>query len=223
VLIPGVSGNAGASPNLRVQIGNGPQFDNGSTSALFGWKDATFSGDVGGDDEFTATAYPAYTGWRAISARASLDGVIWTYCDLNGSDVNGYEVAQQYDVEVTQHAEFNFCNTQFPSAADGGSTIYGQIYKPGLTPDASTPFIAQLGIGPEPQDPGFTWSWQAATFNTISGNNNEYRSNLPNDAGVGLRYAFRYSLDGGLWCYGDLNGSNTNGFTGGSNLGLVTQ
>lgn len=221
VLIPGVSGNAGASANLRVQIGNGPQFANGSTSPLFGWKEASFSADVSGEDEFSVTAYPAYTGWRALSARASLDGVIWTYCDLNGSDVNGYEVNQQYDVEITNHAEFNFCNTQFPSTADGGSTIFGQLYEPGLTPDASTPFIAQLGIGPEPEDPGFTWSWQAATFNTTVGNNNEYRSVLPTDAGVGLRYAFRYSLDAGLWCYGDLNGSNTSGFTGGANLGLV--
>ena len=36
-----------------------------------------------------------------------------------------------------------------------------------------------------------------------------------------MRYAFRYSLDAGVWCYGDLNGS-TNGFTGGANIGTVT-
>lgn len=219
-LIPGVSGNAGASPNLRVQIGNGPVNDNASTSSLWGWKEATFSADVAGDDEFTLTAFPAYTGGRAVSARASLDGVIWTYCDLNGSDVGGYEVNQQYDVIVTNHTEFRFCNTQFPATADGGSTIYGQIESPGLTPNAATPFIAQLGIGREPEDPGFAWNWKPATFNALSGNNNEYQSALPTDGGVGLRYAFRYSLDGGLWCYGDLNGSQ-NGFSGGANIGLI--
>lgn len=221
MLIPGVSGNPGASPNLRMQIGVGPQGDNASTSGLWGWQEAVFSADVSGEDEFTATAYPAYTGPRAVSARATRDGVTWMYCDLNGSDVGGYEVAQQYNVAVGNHVEFDFCNLQAPPTADGGSMIYGQIHKPGLTPNAATPFIAQLGIGPEQEDPGLAWSWLPATFNVISGNNNEYQRSLPTDAGVGLRYAFRYSLDAGVWCYGDLNGSQ-NGFTGGTNLGLVT-
>ncbi|MDP2272009.1 MAG: IPT/TIG domain-containing protein [Archangium sp.] len=219
-LVPGVSGNAGASPNLRMQIGNGPVNDNASTSSLWGWKEASFSADVAGDDEFTLTAYPAYTGGRAVSARASLDGVIWTYCDLNGSDVGGYETNQQFNVTVTPHMEFDFCNLQAPATADGGSVIYGQIYEPGLTPNAATPFIAQLGIGKESEDPGFAWKWQPATFNVISGNNNEYQSALPTDGGVGLRYAFRYSLDAGVWCYGDLNGSQ-DGFSGGANIGLI--
>lgn len=222
-LIPGVSGNVGASPNLRMQVGLGPRFGNASTSGLFGWKDATFSADVSGNDEFTATVYPAYTGWRAVSARSSLDGVTWTYCDLNGSDVNGYEVSQQYDVDVSNHAEFTFCNLQFPATADGGSTIYGQIYRSDLTPDAGTPFIVQLGTGPEPQDPGLAWSWQPANFLGFGGlgnNNNEYRSVLAASATPCHRYAFRYSLDAGVWCYGDLDGSG-NGFTGGGNLGLI--
>lgn len=220
-LIPGVSGNAGASPDLRMQIGNGPVGFNASTSSLFGWRDAAFTADISGDDEFTLTTYPAYTGDRAISARASLDGVSWTYCDLNGSDVGGYEVSQQFDVSVTSHTEFDFCNLQAPATADGGTVIYGQIYEPGLTPNAATPFIAQLGIGRETEDPGFAWNWQPATFNVISGNNNEYQSALPIDGGIGLRYAFRFSLDGGLWCYGDLDGSQNGGFSGGNNIGLI--
>ena len=186
-LIPGVSGNTGASPNLRMQIGVGTQADNASTSTQWGWKDATFTTDVAGEDEFSAVAYPAYTGTRAVSARASLDGFIWTYCDLNGSDVNGYEVGFQYDVAVASHTEFNFCNLQAPATADGGSMIYGQIYEPFLTLDASTPFIAQLGIGVESEDPGLAWSWLPATFNGLRGNNHEYQRALPTDAGVGLR------------------------------------
>ena len=219
-LIAGVSGNPGASPNLRMQIGVGPQGSNASASPLWGWKDAAFSADVAGEDEFTATVYPAYTGNRSVSARASLDGITWAYCDLNGSDVNGYEVAQQYDVVVGNHVEFDFCNLQAPATADGGTMIYGQVFEPGLTPNAASPFIAQLGVGAEPEDPGLAWTWRPAAFNVISGNNNEYRAALPTDAGPGLHYAFRFSLDAGVWCYGDLNVS-TNGFSGGSNTGLV--
>ena len=213
----------GAAPaaNLRMQIGVGPQGDNASTSTLWGWQQASFSADVSGDDEFTLTTYPAYTGTRAVSARASLDGVSWTYCDLNGSEVGGYEVSQQYNVFVGNHAGFALCKTQFPPTADGGTTIYGQIgAAEGLTPDASTPFIAQLGIGVESQDPGLAWSWLGASFNVIAGLRNEYQRALPTDAGVGLRYAYRFSLDAGLWCYGDLDDS-TNGFSGGANIGLI--
>ena len=143
------------------------------------------------------------------------------YCDLNGSDVGGYEVNQQYDVTVGNHAEFDFCNTQAPATGDGGTAIYGQIYEPGLTPNAATPFTAQLGIGAESEDPGLAWTWLPAAFNVIRNNNNEYQRALPNDAGVGLRYAFRFSLDAGHWCYGDLDGSQ-NGFSGGPNVGLIT-
>ena len=135
--------------------------------------------------------------------------------------MNGYELGQQYDLAVGTHVEFDFCNLQAPTSADGGTIIYGQIYEPGLTPNASTPFIAQLGIGPESEDPGLAWTWLPATFNVVSGNNNEYQRALPNDAGPGLHYVFRYSLDAGVWCYGDINGS-PNGFTGGANLGLIT-
>ncbi len=218
--INGVTSLPGAAPNLRMQVGIGPVGDNASTSALWGWKEATFAADQTGSDEFTATVFPAYTGGRAASARASLDGVSWTYCDLNGSNVDGYEVTQQYDVTVTNHAEFDFCNLQFPSTADGGTTIYGQIYEGGLTPNASTPFIAQLGVGAETEDPGVAWSWSAATFSATVSNNNEYRATLPTAAPPGQRYAFRYTLDAGVWCFGDSDGSQ-NGFSGGNNIGLV--
>lgn len=222
-LIPGVSASPGPSPQLRLQIGVGPQGTNASSSNLWGWQEAAFATDISpsGEDEFRATAYPAYTGNRAVSARASLDGVSWMYCDLNGSDVGGYEVTQQYDVMVNNHAAFDFCNTQAPAMGARGASIYGQIYEPGLTPNAATPFIAQLGIGVESEDPGLAWTWMPATFNVLSNNNNEYQRSLPADAGVGLRYAFRYSLDAGMWCFGDLNGSQ-DGFSGGTNIGLIT-
>ncbi|MFO0601309.1 MAG: IPT/TIG domain-containing protein [Myxococcaceae bacterium] len=222
VFIPTVTMATGAAPNLRVQIGMGPQGDNASTSVLWGWQSATFSSDVtaSGEDEWAATTYPAYTGGRAVSARASLDGTNWVYCDLNGSDTGGYEVNQQYDVTVTNHATFSFCNLQSPSMAPVGGTVYGQIYQPPYTPDASTPFIAQLGVGVESEDPGLAWQWSSASFNVLVGNNNEYSRAVP-DAGVGKRYAFRYSLDAGVWCYGDIDGSQ-NGFSGGSNIGTIT-
>ncbi len=230
--VPGMSMSAGATPTLRVQVGVGPQGDNASASALWGWQDATFSSDVadGGEDEFTAVTFPAYTGTRAVSARASLDGGAWTYCDLNGSATNGYEVAMQYDVAVGNHAVIDYCDTRLPGVADGGTTVYGQVYEPNVTPSATAPLIAQLGVGVESEDPGLSWRWLPATYNAGAigaGNNNEYLATIPRDAGVGLRYAFRYSLDAGTWCYGDLQspnaapGGSSDGFSGGASIGLI--
>jgi hypothetical protein len=209
-----------------MQVGIGPNPSNASASALWGWQEAAFSADVStsGEDEFSAALFPAYTGGRLVAARASLDGVSWTYCDLNGSATGGFEENQQYFVDVTNHATFDYCDMRLPGVGDAGTVVYGQVYEPGLTPNGATPFIAQLGIGLESEDPGLAWSWLPATYNassTTAGNNNEYMAALPADAGVGLRYAFRYSLDAGTWCYGDLNGSQ-NGFSGGNNIGLVT-
>lgn len=220
-LVSGSPSTVGATPGLVVEVGVGPQGDNASTSALWGWRGAAFALDVGtaGEDEFSATVYPAYTGNRAVAARASLDGLTWTYCDLNGSEVGGYEVTQQYDVQVAPHTDFPWCNLQWPPSSPGGVLAYGRVYQAGVTPDPAAGITAQLGLGAEPQDPGLAWRWEPATFNTVVGNNNEYQATLPGDAG--LRYAFRFTQDGGSFCYGDLDGSN-NGFSGGANLGEVT-
>lgn len=225
VVIPGVSGSAGASPNLRVQVGVGPQGTDASTSAAWGWGDGAYASDQAGNEEaWRKTFYPAYTGNRAVAGRATLDdGATWTYCDLNGSDVGGYEVGQQYDVTVTPHADFDFCNLQFPftTRPDAGALIYGQVYEPGLTPSATAPITAQLGLGVESQDPGVAWRWVTAPYFGTSGNNNEYATTLPADAGVGERYAYRYTVDAGSYCYGDANPGSTNGFSGGGAIGEV--
>ena len=239
VTVPGLSSAAGATPGLRAQFGVGTAGDNASTSALWGWKEAAYNVDVSGTDEFFAAIQPAYNGNRAVSARASLDnGATWTYCDLNGSDVNGYEVAQQHALTVSDHNDFEFCNLQFPSAVTtlldaGAFVVYGQLYVAGGTPNAGFPVTVQAGTGKKVEDPGMAWQWNNAQFNAVMTNNNEYSATLFRQIGT-YQYAFRYSRDGGSWCYGDLNGNGKNGGSnewagfygdapdGGLNLGSLT-
>jgi hypothetical protein len=239
VTVPGLSANAGATPGLRAQLGVGTAGDNASTSSAWGWREATFNVDAAGDDEFQLGFQPAYNGNRAVSARASLDnGASWTYCDLNGSNVNGYEVAQQFALMVSDHQDLDFCNLQFPpsittQADAGAATIYGQLYSAGLTPNPAAPVLVQAGYGKKVEDPGLAWTWTNASFGSVVGNNNEYTSQLLRPVGS-YQYAFRYSRDGGSWCFGDLNGNGKNGGSndwagfygdatdGGLNLGLLT-
>ena len=227
------SEQAGATAGLRVQIGVGPQGDNASSSTAWGWRDAAYTSDVSSRDVFEATVNPAYSGNRAVSARASVnDGGRWAYCDVNGSD-GGYDPGAQYGVVVGEHTAISFCNTQFPSTVSfdaGATTVYGQIYEPSLTPDAGAPIRAEFGVGREAEDPGVAWQWRMARFFGVSGNNNEYAVSYVPAAGDS-NYAFRYSKNNGVsWCYGDLNGNGSSGagqawggFTGlDGNLGRVT-
>lgn len=232
VLVPGVTPDAGAAPGLLAQLGVGTLNVNASTSPEWGWREAAFSSDIAatGEDEFSLDFSAAYTGSRAVAARASLDdGGTWTSCDTDGSQ-NGYDATKQWGLTVTQHTDFDWCNTQYPPTASvdaGVTTVYGRVAKAGLTPDAGAGIVAELGVGPIAEDPGIasSWTWTKATFNTVpADNSNEYAASLV-PSGVGRAYAFRYTRDGGSFCYGDLNASNVGGFSGGNgtvaNLGAI--
>ncbi len=217
VNVPGLSSQAGATPGLKAQFGVGTQGVDARTSPDWGWKAASFNVDVAatGEDEYQLTFFPAYTGTRAVASRVSLDnGATWTFCDTDGS-ANGYDVAKQWAVTVTPHADFGWCNLQHPAAADAGqpSVIYGRVFQSGLTPNAAAPISAELGVGRKVEDPGLAWSWTAAGFSTLpADNSNEYKLTLTPDAG-GWSYAYRFTKDGGTYCYGDLNASS-DGFSG---------
>ena len=98
---------------------------------------------------------------------------------------------------------------------------------------AAFPVTVQAGTGKKIEDPGMSWQWTNAQFNALQSNNNEYSAALFRPIGT-YHYAFRYSRDGGSWCYGDLNGNGKNGGSndwagfygdapdGGLNLGFLT-
>ncbi|MBL8940475.1 MAG: IPT/TIG domain-containing protein [Archangium sp.] len=212
---------AGQAPNIRAQIGMGvPSPDDASQSALWGWGEATYVNDVNGRDVYELTFQPSYIGARAVAARVSTNnGVSWTYCDLNGSDQNGFEPSQQYNVTVTRHTSVQFCKLQFPATVSidaGVSRVYGQVFQSGVTPDAGAPIRAQFGIGARNAEPSLAWQWGPAAFLGFGlpptmNNNNEYFVDYRPDGG-NPNYAFRFSRDdGGTWCYADNDGNGANG------------
>ncbi len=239
VLIPGVTAQPGAAPNVLAQFGVGTDGTDASASTDWGWTAATFSRDdaTTGEDVWGATFHAAYTGNRAVAFRYSTDsGVTWTYCDRDGS-ANGYQPAQQHAVPVTKHGDIDYCNLQWPYTGTNGDTVYGQLYEAGTTPSASAAsaeasFEVQLGWGREAEDPGLAWTWIPATFNVNQGNNDEFQATLGGLPEGAWSYTLRYrKRPSGGWCYGDLDGngsgSTLNGFngqndSGGPNLGQAT-
>ena len=223
VSVPGVTPGVGAGAGLRAQVGVGSSGDNASTSAAWGWREAGFNADIAatGEDEYSAVVQPAYSGGRALAFRVSVDdGFTWRYCDKTGLADAGYDPTQQWDLAVGNTTALGWCGLQFPPTADAGTIIYGQVYEPNVTPNpgADPSITAQLGYGKKIEDPGASagWKWVTASHNptcSTCGNNDEYKATLSSAPQGSYAYAYRFTRDGGSFCFADLDGA-ANGFSG---------
>lgn len=224
VRIPGVTDSAGEGANIDVEVGLGAANVNASTTpGAFTWKAATYSADAdSATDEFSTTLQPAYTGERHVSVRYRLGNEIWTYCDEDGSDVDGYSRERQYPLTVNNHTSIDYCNLQHPerrSQSSSDRTIYGRIYENGVTPlpPPTQNLTAEFGYGPKQQDPGVGtgWTWLPGTVNSDNGDADEYRIDLPAEAPVGSSYLWRYRVGTGPYCFGDWQPNGAGGSSNG--------
>jgi hypothetical protein len=94
----GVTQPAGAPTGVIAEVGYGPDNINPTTQSGWSFFPATFNLQVGNDDEFMGSfSAPATAGKYRYTYRFSLDGMTWTYCDLNGAGSNAnlsFEVTQ---------------------------------------------------------------------------------------------------------------------------------
>ena len=113
-----------------------------------------------------------------------------------------------------------WANTQYPATGticpSGSFDVYGQIYAANLTPPtgAGSGIVAQLGYSTSNTNPNTWTNWVSTTFNTESGNNDEYKGTLSGLAAGTYYYAFRYTLGTGCsYTYGGTAGvwNNDNG------------
>lgn len=113
-------------------------------------------------------------------------------------------------------AAIGWGNTQWPDSANihNGDTVYGQVYKAGVTDSAGqgAGIIAQLGYGTSTTASSWT-NWTTATYNTDpSAGNDEYMAALaisPPASSTTYYYGYRYSDDGGqTWDYRATTGNN---------------
>lgn len=228
VILTGAVEDAGTGLLAQVGVGAWGQ----TPSADWGWQPAGMqSPGPSGSTLYTATVRPAYTGDRQAGFRISTDdGATWSYCDSSPAPDGGYLRVDDFAAD----AGIGYCDLQWPSTADAGTVIFGQVYAAGITdvasPDAGS-FVAELGYGNPSEDPGVssTWTWMPAGFHLKSGNNLEYQLAFPAlDAGT-YHYAYRFSLTGSAapYCYGDFGGSlgtgkgDTDGFSG-DQMGTAT-
>ncbi|WP_342375378.1 IPT/TIG domain-containing protein [Myxococcus stipitatus] len=227
VTAPGFTTNGTDAAELQVQVGLGnADVDASVTPGAFSWKPATYSGPASAE-EFTAELRPAYTTSRAVSLRYRTEGTAWTYCDKDGSNPGGdYSQGQQHVLTVENHSGIDYCRLQWPqrlSQLNGGRTMYGLIYEPGVT-DTQAPgphLTAELGHGPKDQDPGVSpaWTWVLGSINN-DGGADEFKADLPANASFNNGYLWRYRVGTGPYCFGDWG---VEGQPGGSGNGVTLE
>lgn len=80
----------GSSAAITAQIGYGPQGVDPTTQAGWTWFAATYSGQIGNDDEYMRSFTAPAPGTYGYTARFTRDGGMnWTYADLDGAGSNG--------------------------------------------------------------------------------------------------------------------------------------
>lgn len=105
VLETGTTEAAGANAALMVQVGYGPANVNPTTQSGWMFFPTTYSMQVGTADEYQGTfVAPMTSGSYRYAVRASLDGMAWTYCDVNGAGSSAgatFEITQLPVLTVT--------------------------------------------------------------------------------------------------------------------------
>jgi hypothetical protein len=94
----------GANASVVAEVGFGPANINPTTQSGWQFFPTLYSMQVGTADEYRGSLTVSAPGSYRYTYRASLDGVQWTYCDLDGSGSNAgatFEISQLPVLTVT--------------------------------------------------------------------------------------------------------------------------
>jgi hypothetical protein len=175
-----------------------------------------------------AAATIAYTGTSAATVyyKSATASAATTYTATATSAANcsasGTTTVTNVDCEI------QYANLQFPGTSTintcGSETFYAKVYKAGVTEPAGqgAGITAWIGRNTTNTDPS-TWaesSWQLATFNVQSGNDDEYQATFSNLAAGTYYVASRFVFTPGTFVYGGYTATG-GGFWGGSNVSAV--
>jgi hypothetical protein len=175
-----------------------------------------------------AAATIAYTGTSAATVyyKSATASAATTYTATASSAANcstsGTTTVTNVDCEI------QYANLQFPGTSTintcGSETFYAKVYKAGVTEPAGqgAGITAWIGRNTTNTDPS-TWaesSWQLATFNVQSGNDDEYQATFSNLAAGTYYVASRFVFTPGTFVYGGYTPTG-GGFWGGSNVSAV--
>ncbi|MFC1572706.1 carboxypeptidase regulatory-like domain-containing protein, partial [Candidatus Eisenbacteria bacterium] len=131
---PGVTPGPGPGPGIQAEIGLGPDGTHPQDqSAGWSWIPASYAGDAGNEDIYSATLVADSLGTYDYAYRFSMDGgTYWLYADLDGNDLgaggyNFYEIAQAGHLVVTQRPELSLTASEVELTVPSGATESSRI------------------------------------------------------------------------------------------------
>lgn len=188
-----------------------------SNTVAFSMTGTTGTASIPGQDVDTEVKYYVYS---TLAAGKPVVSALYTisYNNNSGSDFS-YTIGTPPDPST-----IDWCNLQWPpngSIASGESyNVYGQVYKSGVTeaPGQGIDLQAWVGYNFYDTDPSTWTNWVPCTFNTESGNNDEFVAdlgvNIIGDVGTAY-YAMRYQYMDEAYVYGGYS-SGGGGFWNGT-------
>ena len=177
---------------------------------------------LGNTGTLVRTGY-SFNGWNTAS-----DGSGTSYVGGNTFNItaNTTLYAQWLPLEV------DWCNLQFPASGTitygNVFTAYARVYEPSVTNAAGqgAGISAWIGYNTNDLDPSdASWTWIVATYNTDSGNNDEYAAEIGTSIPTSgtYYYASRFQFSGGPYTYGGYNAGGGGFWDGSANVnGVLT-
>jgi glycosidase len=138
------------------------------------------------------------------------------YYVVTALDAAGNESAWSNQAQAVPYAPVGWAGHLWPPTltitinALQSQTVYAQVWVDGITnqPGQGAGVLAQFAYGPQGSDPS-TWTWNAMSYNTDVGNNDEYKIDFTPEQVGSFDYLARFSTDlGGHWTYAYTDDSN---------------
>ncbi|NUN08888.1 MAG: T9SS type A sorting domain-containing protein [Ignavibacteriaceae bacterium] len=226
VYVDGETNGAGQAAGITCWVGY--SFVNSSPENWTNWEEASYTGDVGNNDNYKATlsgipagTYYYMTRWQ----RAGGDYYYGGYSAGGGGFWDGVTYVSGTLTVTEAPTNIDFINLQYPGSgsitAASSYDVYAQIYIAGVTPPAgqAAGITCWIGYNTDNNNPvSENWTWvEASYFGSagINNNNDEYKATLTLGKGT-YYYASRFQRNGGDYYYGGYStdgGGTWNGTT----------